>query len=86
LQLPISIFQVSFQASLSSRKNPTGSLAESQNRCTREQKSLPVNLEKLSAVEKEKSTRPLITYRVNLDKKLSAVAVGERREEEKKEE
>jgi hypothetical protein len=48
-------------------ENPTGSPAESQSRSIREQKYLRVNLEKLSAVEKEKSTRPLITHRVNLD-------------------
>ncbi len=41
-------------------ENPTGSPAESQSRSIREQKSLSVNLEKLSAAEKEKSTRPLI--------------------------
>jgi hypothetical protein len=41
-------------------ENPTGSPEESQSRRIREQKSFRVNLEKLSAVEKEKSTRPLI--------------------------
>jgi hypothetical protein len=43
-----------------SLKNPTGSPEESQSRSIREQKSLRVNLEKLSAAEKEKSTHPLI--------------------------
>ncbi len=85
LQLPISIIQVSFWASLSLQKNPMGSPAESQSRSIREQKSLCVNLEKLSAVEKEKSTRPLITHCVNLDEtKCSSSRRKTRRREERR--
>ncbi len=84
LQLPILIFQVSFRASLSSWKNPTGSPAESQSRSIREQKSLRVNLEKPSAVEKEKSTRPLITHRVNLDKTKCSSSQRKTRRREKR--
>ncbi len=82
LQLPISNFQVSFRTSLSLRKNSTGSPAESQSRSIREQKSLRVNLEKTQCSRKREVHSS--TQRVNLDKKLSAVAVGERWEEEKK--
>ncbi len=65
-------------------ENPTGSPAESQSRRIREQKSLCVNLEKNSVQQKKRS--PLIHSSRKSRKKLSAVAVGERREEEKKEE
>ncbi len=57
--------KINFPSIISSKslfaENPTGSPAESQSRRIREQKkSLRVNLEKFSAAEKEKSTRPLI--------------------------
>ena len=61
-----------------------GSPTESQSRSIREQKSLRVNLEKTQCSRKREVHSS--THRVNLDKKLSAVAVWERREEEKKEE
>ena len=50
----------------------------------REQKSLCVNLEKLSAVEKEKSTCPLITYRLNLDKTKCSSSRRKTRRREKR--
>ncbi len=84
LQLPISIFQVSFRARLSLRENPTGSPTESQSRSIREQKSLRLHLEKLSAVEKEKSTRSLITHRVNLDKTKCSSSRRKTRRREKR--
>jgi len=81
LPLPISIFKVSFWASLSSQKNPMGNPTESQSRSIREQKSLRVNLEKNSVQQKKRSCSSCKSRQ-----KLSAVAVGERWEEEKKEE
>jgi hypothetical protein len=65
-------------------ENPTGSPVESQSRSIREQKSLRVNLEKLSAVEKEKSTRPLITHRVDLDETKCSSSWRKTRRREKR--
>jgi hypothetical protein len=65
-------------------ENPTGSPAESQSRSIREQKSLCVNLEKLSAVEKEKSTHPLITHCINLDKTKCSSSRRKMRRREKR--
>ncbi len=86
LQLPISIFQVSFRASLSSRENPTGSTTESQSRSIREQKSLRVHLEKTQCSRKRDVHSSTHHSSRKSRQKLNAVAVGERREEEKKEE
>ena len=65
-------------------ENPTGSPAESQSRSTREQKISSRKSRKTKCSRKRES--PLVHSSRKSRQKLSAVAVGERREEEKKEE
>jgi hypothetical protein len=69
-------------------ENPTGSPAESQSRSTREQKKKKKISSRKSRKTKcsRKRESPLVHSSRKSRQKLSAVAVGERREEEKKEE
>ncbi len=79
MQLPNSIFKVSFQASLSLRKFQ-GAVLQKVRAEEKESKNL---FAVIRAEEKEKSTHHSSR---KSRQKLSAVAAGERREEEKKEE